>query len=138
MEAHNPVPLRPTDLETARRMVDTAITRIPQLSLFGVDAITMTGSYDQKILYSGKSLRMVCCASDWFRTQLQRRSYWIKKSLDHNLSSYVFKTAIEGFCGSYLSNGTVIVAACGLGLQVTTRPLDPNATIKLVVESQAT
>jgi hypothetical protein len=126
-------PLRPTSLEEARAMVDRTIEQIPAITPFGIEDRDMVGSFDQRTLYSEKSLRMVCVSADWFRSQM-RRSHWVQKSKHHHLSSYTFKTAIEGFCGHYVSNGAVTVAACGLRLEVTTRPLDPNATIRLIVQ----
>lgn len=126
-------PLRPTSLEDARAMVAKTIKQIPQLSTFGIDSIEMTGTFDQRSLCCEKSLRMVGIAADWFRAQLGR-SHWVRKSLDHRLTSYVFKTAVEGACGRYISNGSIICAAVGLGLAVETRALDPNATIRLVLQ----
>ncbi len=124
----------PTTLEEARAMLDETVALIPAITPSGIDCRDMQGTFDQKSLYNAKSLRSIGLAADWFRAQLVAgQAHWIKKSRSHRLSSYVFRTAIEGAYTVYVSNGAVICAAVGLGLRVTTREADPNATIILTV-----
>lgn len=126
----------PTTLEQAGAMVDKTIALLPAVTPSGIDCRDMRGTFDQKSLYSARSLRSIVCAAEWFRAQLVAgQAHWIKKSKDHRLSSYVYKTAVEGAYSVHISNGAVICAAVGLGLRVTTREGDPNAIIVLTVDT---
>ncbi len=115
-------------------MVDKTIALIPAITPSGIDCRDMQETFGQRSLYNTKSLRSIALAADWFRAQLVAgQAHWIKKSKDHRLSSYVYKTAVEGAYSVHISNGAIICAAIGLGLRVTTREADPNANIVIMV-----
>jgi hypothetical protein len=133
-QLQHPAPGAQTTLEQARSMLDKTIALLPAITPSGIDCRDMQGTFDQRSLYGTKSLRCIALSADWFRAQLVAgQAHWIKKSKDHHLTSYVFKTAIEGAYSVYVSNGAVIIAAIGSGLRVTTREGDPNAVIILTV-----
>jgi hypothetical protein len=122
----------PTTLEEAARATDAAIARWPGLTGYGIAKSDMSESLDQKALRSERCLKNVCICADWFRIQLSHpHKYWRTKSVTRRLTSWTFKTGIEGHASRYVSNASVIIAASLLGLKVTEPPDSSNPWISL-------
>jgi hypothetical protein len=117
----------------ARDMVTRAIELIPALTPYGVDERNMKDTFDQRSLYKDASLRSVAISADWIKLQSQKRGYWLKKSWTHAVSSYVFKGAVEGYAGCFISHGAFICAALALGLTYQLRAGNQNVIFKLPV-----
>ena len=121
--------------EAARRAVDAGIEKFPSLSTYGVSDRLILGERDQMGLYARQSLMTVCLATDWFRSQLSDpRRFWIEKSVRHKLNSFLYRSAIEGRYGRYVSNGAVIAAAAGLGLRMYLDSGYSNPVIQLIAD----
>lgn len=104
--------------EAARKLVDTAIQRIPNLTPRGV------GMSDTKRadMYKDSFLQMVSICAEWVK------ECKVRKTFNKNHSSYGYKHIVEELRESYISNGAFIAAAVGLGLDF--RIVGVNAVFK--------
>jgi hypothetical protein len=128
-----------TSLSEALLLVDRALLRIPQLTVFGVgvsyryhregkDVVAQQTKTQQATLYKEGSLRMVAVCADWIKARL------LRKSFDPRISSYGLKHLVEEFrmgrgdADPFIHNGCFIAAAVGLGFEFTIT--GPNAVFE--------
>jgi hypothetical protein len=126
-----------TTLSEARKLLDAAVTRIPQLTTFGVglarshdllDPEQWTGEMrrQQAQLFTEAGLLAIAASADWLHeSEHLFRQY---------LNSYDYKHLVQrwrGFQGdpeTYVSNGSFIAACVGLGLDC--KICGPNVLVR--------
>jgi hypothetical protein len=110
-------------MQECRALVDAAIKRIPQLTVYGVGVwsgckgdVAQRIAAEQAQLYEEPTLAMVAACARWIKGRELRRAF------NPHLNSYVCKHTVEngrraiGDPDPYTYNGAFIAAAVGLGL----------------------
>jgi hypothetical protein len=118
-----------TPPKEAARLLAVATAALPELTAYGVSGARAEseGAFEQTpeqrmsdradLFYE---LWMIGRCADWMRANVTAR-----KAINHNRSSYGLKHDVERASGAYVTNGSFIAAAIGLGFKFRTR--GPNA-----------
>jgi hypothetical protein len=118
-----------TSLAKAQQLLDKAIELIPNLTKYGIgldfhtlreigrnpDLIRQRIAESQADLGDGRHLEEIVACADWCHFQK------VRQTINHQHSSYGYKHMVENWRGLYISNGSFIAAAVGLGFRHVTK-----------------